>query len=390
MIRTLLNILLPPLIIGASVALLFVLMAMRKEPERQEIVEVVPLVRVVEPARRDVAMTVRVHGTVLPRTQITLVPQVAGRVLEVAPSWEEGGFFDPGEILVKIDPADYELALAQAEAAIAQAKVRVAREGAEAELARKEWEAFGKGKPDPLVLRIPQLAEAKAAQAFAESAVEMAKLNLKRTEIRAPFAGRVRLKQVDVGQYVTPGTPLARVYAVDYAEVRLPVPLENLEFLDLPLEFSKASRIEGPEVVLRSRLGAKVHSWKGRIVRTEAEIDPRTRMIHAVARVDDPYDRAGSKDGPPLLVGLFVEAEIRGRTAKGIHVVPREAIRAGSQVWIVDSEDRLRFRDVEVLRFEGERALLRTGVEDGERICISTMAEAVDGRRVKVHREPEK
>lgn len=382
--NTFLKILLPLLVLGVGGGAAWWLVKTKPETPPPDHTAPALLVRVESPAREKLRLSVKVHGTVLPRTETDLFAQVTGRVVEVAPSFERGGFFEPGARLVRIDPTDYELALASAEARVAQAKVRVAREEAEAALARKEWEAFGEGEPDPLVLRIPQLAEARASLASAEAAVRMAALNLRRTEIGAPFAGRVRVKHVDVGQVVGPNSPLARIYAVDYAEVRLPVPTDELAFLDLPFNVPAG---KGPEVIIRWAFAGRTHERKARIVRTEAEIDPRTRMIHAVARIEDPYGRAADGDAPPLMVGQFVEAEIQGRTVEGVRIVSRQAVYGGSRVWLVDGNDTLRPRTVEVLRTEGDRAILSSGLEDGDRVCVSPLDMPVEGRKVRVHAE---
>ncbi len=202
------------------------------------------------------------------------MPEVAGRVIWVSPSFASGGFFDDGQPLLRIEPSDYREAVIQARAAAAREELRAARERAEADVARKEWGDLGGGEATPLTLREPQLAEAEAALEAARAALERAERNLDRTEIRAPYDGRVRHKQVDVGQYVTPGTPVATIYAVDYAEVRLPLADEELAFIDLPLDYwGDSGRGPGPEVVLSARFAGRAHRWEGHIVRTEGEID---------------------------------------------------------------------------------------------------------------------
>lgn len=352
-----------------------------------------PLVRAAIVRATDARLHAIVHGTVTPRTESLLVSQVAGRVLETAPAFAQGGFFEAGDTLVRIDPRDFELAASQAEARLAEARLRLAREEAEAALAAEEWNKFGRGDPDPLALRKPQLAEARAAVVAAEAALEMARLNLERTAVRAPFAGRVWEKHVDVGQHVSPGARLARIYAVDYAEIRLPIPLDQLEHLDLPLDFrGDASRAEGPEVEIRARIGGANHVWHGRIVRTEAEIDPATRMLRAVARVDNPYGRGTEQAAarPPLMVGLFVQATILGRSAPGVFRLPRGVLRSGNRVLAIDAEDRIRFRTVEIAAFQREEVLIRAGLQEGDRVCLSPIEIATEGMKVRVQLEGER
>ncbi len=369
--------------VGASVAVL--LYALRPEAERRAPQAVAPLVRVHQVALDDIPLTVSSQGTVTPRTESTLVAEVGGSILEVGPSFVAGGFFQRGELLVRIDPGDYRQAVVRSRARIAEAELRLAREEAEAEVARREWQDLGGGaEPSPLTLRQPQVAEAEAALAAARADLEVAERNLQRTEVRAPYPGRVRDKRVGVGQFVTPGTPLASIYAVDVAEVRLPLPSRELAYLDLPLGHRGASGpAAGPPVILRAEFAGATHQWSGRIVRTEGEIDPRTRMIHAVAQVEDPYGRGPGTGRPPLAVGMFVHAEIQGEMARGVAVLPRAALRGETQVLVVDGEDRLRFRDVEVLRRTETSVIIRAGLEDGERVCLSPLAAVTDGMQVR-------
>jgi RND family efflux transporter MFP subunit len=304
-----------------------------------------PLVRVLQVETQETRLSVRTQGTVTPRTESSLVPEVAGRIVSASPAFVEGGFFEKGEVLITIDPRDYELAVVRARARVAEAELRFEREEEEAAVARREWEELGDGEPTRLVLREPQLAEAGAALAAAKADVERAELDLERTRVRAPYTGRIRQKNVDVGQYVTPGTLVALLYAVDYAEVRLPIPDADLAFLDLPLDYrGSASGKGGPEVILTTSFAGREFRWQGAIVRTEGELDPRSRMVHAVAQVQDPYGRGGEPDRPPLAVGMFVQAEILGRMTEGVVVLPRSALRGRDQVLVVDEEDRLRFR----------------------------------------------
>ncbi len=345
---------------------------------------IVPLVRVVSVREQPVSMDVTALGTVLPRTETTVAAQVAAEVTAISPSFEVGGFFEQHEILVSLDQRDYQLAIERAGALVAQNQLRLTREQAEARVAAEEWHDLGQGEADPLALREPQMAEARALLAAAEAELGQARLDLERTRIRAPFTGRIREKMVDVGQYLTPGYEVATIHAIDYAEVRLPVPDQQLAFLDLPLTYRDGSPpVRGPEAILSARFTGRRYSWRGRIVRTEGELDSRRRMIHLVARVEDPYGRGGELGRPPLAVGLFVEARIAGRTADRALVLPRSALRGEDQVLVVDGEQRLRFRTVELLRIQDEHAIVGGGLETGEQVCISPLDEVVDGMRVR-------
>ena len=398
------KILLPLAVVAAAAVIAFVLTRSGPDAPTREPETPPPLVRVIPAERRDVRMDVHSQGTVEPRTRATLNAQVAGRIESVSPSFAEGGLFRPGEVLVRIDPRDYRLAVSQAESQVAQAEVALAREEAQAEIAREEWrelaaEGAVDGEPTALARREPQLAEARAAVAAAKAGVERARLDLSRTSVAAPFLGRVEEKQVDVGQSVTPGTPLATVYAVDYAEIRLPVPVTELEYLDLDLA---AEMERGPPVALSATLGGTRRTWRGRVVRTAGGIDPQTRMLPVVARVDRPYGEAAREAGSPLPVGLFVEAEIAGRSAEDVFVLPRAALRETgrwregepSKVLVVepgagDEPARLRFREVWILRLVGDEAVISRGLDAGELVCVSPLETPTDGMVVRVTRDEE-
>lgn len=355
------------------------------EPRRP----VAPLVRVVEARSQTVQLSVRANGTVAPRTEIDLVPEVSGRVVFVAPSLASGGFFDANETLLRLDARDYELALSRTRAEVARAELRVAREEAEAAVARREWQALTNESAPPLAVREPQVAEARAELSAARAAMERAELDLSRTKLSVPFSGRVREKNVDLGQFVQRGNRLGRVYSVEVAEVRLPIPDDQLAFLDLPLGRGGDLDPEpSPMVTLSATFGGRLRSWSGRIVRTEGELDPRSRMLQAVVQVRDPYDREKKTGLPPLAIGMFVDAEVTGHTLENVFVVPRVAMRGPDSVLVVGPDSRLGFRKVHVLRFERQRVIIDKGLQDGDTLCVSPLDAVVDGMPVRVAAAP--
>jgi RND family efflux transporter MFP subunit len=313
-----------------------------------------------------------------------LVAEVAGRITWVSPNLAAGGFFEEGELLARIDASDYELAVERADAALARASSELA-------LARTHLERR-RGLAERGVASAAALDEAVNTERVATAAVRdarallrQARRDLERSRILAPFAGRVREKRVDVGQFVGRGAPVARIYAVDYAEVRLPIPDQEAAFVDLPIDYrGEAGERGGPEVRLRARFAGRDYTWTGTIVRTEGEIDPRTRMIQTVARVEDPYGRSAQLKRPPLAVGMFVKAEIAGRLLEDVVLLPRSALRGRDQVVIVDSEDRLRLRHVEVLREQRETVVIDGGLAPGDRVCTTPLETVDQGTEVKV------
>lgn len=353
----------------------------RPLPAQPHTTPTIPVVRVVAATPGTHRMVVRTQGTVEPRTASDLVAEVAGRVTRVSPALAAGGFFEAGDALLEIDRADYENAVRRSLAARERAESEL--ELRSAELARTiALEERDVASASALDERRYAERTARAALEEARAELDRAQRDLSRTHVRAPFAGRVRRKNVDVGQFVARGAPLAQLYAVDIAEVRLPVRDEDLAYLDLSLRYRGEDKTQPlPGVILRGRFGGDTHTWHGRIVRSEGEIDTRSRMLHLVARVEDPYGRRDAR--PPLAVGMFVEAEIEGRVLTDVLDLPRSALRADDRILVVDAEDRIRMRAVGVLRHDGERVIARARLAAGERLCVSRLENATDGMLVR-------
>lgn len=342
----------------------------------------------------DFPVTVRTRGTVRPRTESTLVAEVSGRVVEVSPSFREGGFFDEGEMLLVLEPDDYEAVVVMAEAEVAQAGAALIEEEARAAQAEENWRRLGReGDPGPLALRAPQVAQARAREASAVAQLERAQRDLERTRIRAPYAGRVLDKMVDVGQYVNSGTALAQVFAVDYVEVRLPLSNVLAGFVRLPEEFRgerepvlSTGDPDGPLVVLRGRVGSRDAMWRGHLVRVESAIDEATRQLFVIAQVDDPFARH-DEDSVPLKINLFVEAEIEGRVLGDVVVLPRRAVRAGDEVILIDNEDRILRQPIQPIWRDQEHVVVAAdsalgGLDEGMVLCLTPIAYPANGAPV--------
>jgi len=388
---------------GAVGVAVLMLTSPRIEPAAPDVEA--PLVRTVRVEPRPVQFTVRAHGTVVPRTESELVPQVSGEAVWVSPALVSGGFFEADQPLVRIDRRDYEADLESARAGVARAESEYGRATKERERQQRlaDRSVASESRIDDAE---NAYRAAKAALREAKARLDRAERDLERTELRAPYAGRVRTKRVDVGQFVSRGVAIASLYAVDYAEVRLPIPDRELAYVDLPLIYRPQAGSEagaetvaqnGSPVRLRAEFAGQEYVWSGRIVRTEGEIDPKSRMVHAVARVEDPYVREAGSERPPLAVGLFVEAEILGRRVGAAVTLPRAALRRdesrpgepsrdrdGHFVLVVTDESRLEFRPVEVLRSERERVVIGSGLASGERVCVSPLRAPVDGMAVRV------
>ncbi len=359
-----------------------------------------PLVSVIEVQPRELQFSVQTQGTVVPRTESDLIPQVSGEVIWVSPKLVSGGFFEAAEPLLRIDPSDHRVELEAARAVVARTRSEFAR--AKTEIERQRSLAV-QGVASQARIDDAEKAFKVAEAELREQTAKLARAerDLDRTEIRAPYQGRVRSEQVDVGQFVSRGVPIGKLYATDYAEVRLPLPDRDLFYLDIRFDLSgeKAGPDDdptqnqlGPEVELRAEFAGQPRTWVGRIVRTEGEIDAKSRMVHLVARVEDPYGQIGAIGSAPLAVGLFVEAEIQGRKVENVYVLPRTALRTDvgiDLVYVVDAGDRLRFKNVEVLRANRDDVVIGGGLQPGDRVCVSPLAAAVDGMAVRIISGPE-
>jgi RND family efflux transporter MFP subunit len=272
---------------------------------------------------------------------------------------------------------------------LTQRQLALAEEQARSRQARQDWENLQlAGTPDPLALRVPQLESAEAQRAAAEARLRQAELELERTRISAPYAGRILEKKVDLGQYVSPGTDLATIYASDSVEVRLPITAEQQAFLDLPESYQDGPGGEalGARVEFSARVGERLDIWPGRLVRTEGSVDIRSRQLFVVARIDHPYQRQG--DRPPLKIGQFLEAQIFGRQLEQVFVIPRQAVHGEATVHLIDSENRLRRRNLDLLWRDEQHLIARGPLQAGDRLSLTALAFAADGSKVRIHAEP--
>lgn len=335
-------------------------------------------VRTLDIVPETVTLHVRSEGTVQPETQTLLVAQVAGEIIQVTPALKAGGRFAAGDLLLRIDPRDYDNHYARARAALERAEVEATYFDAERARLRKlaEQDMVSESQLTD-VERAAGVATANLADARVQ--VESARLDLVRTEIRAPYSGRVASEQVDTGQFIQRGGIIAEVYATSRLEVRLPLANSQLGFLDRTiLETGVYDAGAAPAVKLFAEYGGELQTWQGKLARSEGTIDRLSRVVYVVAQVDNPV----SDKGIDLPVGLFLEAEIAGITVDNATVIPRSSIREGDNVLIVTPDNTLQFRRIDVLRYEGDAAVVTAGLTSGERICISPLQFVVEGMPV--------
>jgi RND family efflux transporter MFP subunit len=361
----------------------WILKASRPPMEKREVAVAAPMARTVAVHTETISVPVRGHGTVRPVQEIQLVPQVGGKVVQISPAMVNGGAFEKGETLLTIDPADYRIAVTLAKARVQDAQSKFVLAQQESSVARSDWQQLNPGsEPPPLVAKKPQLETARANLAAQKAELERAKLNLDRTRLTAPFSGRVSKKNVDIGQFVSPGQPAAVIYSIEAAEIVMPMESDKLEWFTVPGFTSE----ESPTPALRPYTHATVYAdiagrrqnWEGVVVRAEGKVDERTRMINVVVRVNKPYAQK-----PPLAPGLFATVNIDGRPIENGVIIPRAALREDNLVWVVNEDSRLTFRPVEVAFHAYSGIVIKSGLGDNEQIVVSPIKEITDGMAVR-------
>jgi RND family efflux transporter MFP subunit len=377
-----LKIVLPVAVLLTTAVASWAVFALRPQPEPLATVAAIPEVSVLRVEPQTLRLNVFSQGVITPREEIDLVSEVAGKVVQMHPALVAGGFFKAGELLLTIDPRDYDYAITAALARIAEAKRVLIAEQAQVEQAQSEWQALGEGEASELALRKPQLAEAYAKLQAAQADLAKAQLNRSRCELRVPFAGRVLTKQAGVGQFLPAGAVVARIYASDKAEVRLPISSEQLPFLNLPLALAYSDASLWPKVTLTAELGGHQHQWLGQIVRSEAAVSEDSGQWYLVAQVANPFQPIANR--PPLVKGLFVHAEIEGAERAGVYRLPRNAVSPTQTVKLVNAEHKLEIRPVEILRTEADSVVIKAGLYSGEQVIVSELPIAIAGTTLKV------
>ena len=380
------NTLRPFAILAVFILIAAAMTALRPAPVKVEAPENALAVKTLKMKSTQAVLMIQSQGSVLPRTRTSLISEVSGAVLEVSPQFMVGGTFDKGDTLLTLDPSDYEVALQRAEASLISRQAQLTFEQARAAQAKKEWAMTGRPYAEApiLALREPYLNEARANVLQAEAEVKQALQKLQRTTIRAPYAGMVSAKLVDVGQYVTVGTPLGESFAIDVVEIRLPLTDKDLSMMN-KVEFSSAA--DAPKIVLRALVGGQTVAWDADLVRSEGVVNKLNRSQYVVAQVADPYGIIRPANGPVLLVGTFVRASIAGKTLSNVFKVPRHAMLEGKQVALVDAQSRLRLTRVETNFGDDDFYYVSAGLKAGDEVIVSAVGTAIEGMKVNPQRK---
>ena len=380
------------ILVGATGLAVFMI-SRRPEPERIPPPSQVPFA-ITAPARSgEGAIPVFGAGTVRPRAEVDIAAEVSGKVVWVDPAFQSGGRVSEGQVLFRLDDVDYRRAVEKARANVALQRVEVLRTKEEAQVARKQYEQFkerqagsgGASEASPLALWQPQLEAAEAALARDGATLAETELNLARTAVKAPFSGVVRTESVDVGQFVAAGRGVARLYASDAVEVV--VPLSDREAALIPGLWDLRAGDGSREVVARvvADYGGRRYGWDGHVDRVEGALDEQTRTLDVIVRVPEPY-RSGDANpddaGPPLLVGKFVDVELKGIAPDAWFRIRRPALRPGNEVWAVRN-DRLRIVPVEILQRLDDDVYVTGDLEAGEQVVVGGIQAGTDGMEVR-------
>ncbi len=377
------------IILHAVLALLFVALgfggfmklgAQRPRIKKKRPHSPLPLVEVIEAEKVSHMVRVHAYGNVKPAQEVQVVAEVSGRVTHVSPSLIEGGFVREGELLVRLDPRDYQIAVTLAKARIKEAESRILILEAESQQAREEWALEGGSqgiKPPPLVLKGPQLEAARAALEAARAQLQKALLDLERTELRAPFDDIVKEEQIGFGQYVSKGQSIATIYGIDVFHVLVGLEREELKWLKIP-GFS-GSGGPGSKAMVHASIGGKRVKWRGRVVRAGAHIDERTRLVPVIVEVAEPYAKT-----PPLAAGLFVEVEIMGPKLGQVVRIPRSALRPTDRVWVVGPDRTVFDRKVKVATTYGDVLVVEEGIQEGDLVVVSPLKVMTRGMKVRI------
>lgn len=376
------KLLLPLALLSVSAAVMVLLFGASAPPEQKPEEKKVLLVEVISVQPLSKNLTVNSQGTVEPKIKSSLVSEVSGKITWISEDFVKGGLFESGQILMRIDDADYKTAVKTAEAALARATATLEEEKARAQVAEREWQQFMQGKAPDLYIRKPQLAREVANVNAAEADLERAKRDLERTKVRASFNGLVKQKQADLGQFVNRGTAVAEVYGTDVAQVRLPVSDLDVEFLSFDSAFD--IKTQQPKVDLHASFGSSVKHWSATIVRSEGVIDERNRLVYLVAEVNDPY---GTTTGHNVIeFGRFVEANIEGKSVQQLVVIPRDLVFEQDKV-LLANDNKIEIRAVNIAKRDKQFAYVESGLIADEKVISTNIKNPIVGTEIKILNE---
>ena len=323
------------------------------------------------------------YGTVKPRTQSLLVAQASGQIIDVSDEFREGGFFEKGDVLLKLDDRDHQAEVKSAQANLLTAEQSLLEEKARGQQALTDWKRLGgSSQASSLVLREPQLAAAQAQVLSAQATLEKAELDLERTKVTAPYAGRILSRSVDLGQVVSNNTQLATIYAIDSVEIRLPIKNKDLSFVNLPEQYRDGAKNQAGSLVKFSSDLVGEQTWQGQLARTEGAIDENAQQLYVVAKIDDPYKSTESNQYP-IKIGQYIKAQIAGKTVQNALIIPNSTIYQGTYVYVVEG-DVLKRKDVTFAWQNANQAMIKTGLKANDKLVITPLGQVSSGTKVSI------
>ena len=387
-----LRILLPVLFLALGVGIFMYLVKTKPEAKKKAREEQGTLVEVASIVRTNHPIVVHAQGSVMPAQQIVLQPEVGGRIMWRSENLVPGAIVRAGELLVRIDASNYQLALRTQEAQVNRAELDLQVEASRKEIAQREWQLLSvhpgeeARAPNPLAVRDPQMKTAQVSVEAAKSALDSAKLNVSRTALVSPFNAFVQRAAADRGQLVSPGSQIATLVGIDRCWVQISVPLENLSHIAVPGLNAK----QGAIAKVWQQVGDQRIERVGHVVRLLGDLDPVGRMARVLVEIEDPFNlKQADERGLPLLIGAFVNVEIAGGTLESVFEIPRVALRDGDQVYAFGKDARLERRKLTIMWRTPDSVLVRDGLNESDRLIMSRLGSAVPGMLLRLASAPQ-
>ena len=381
-------------LVAGTVALASYLIKTKPEPRKRVRAPTIPVVEIITPQPQSYTQRINSSGSVEANRSTNIIAEVSGKVTQVNSVFQEGNYFRKGEQLLSIDNTNYKNAIVIASAEISQRTLELKNEQNLANLAIRDFQLLGNNRrPNEIASRKPHIAAAQANLEASKIRLQQARDDLNKTRVMAPYDGRLLSRNVDIGQFVTPGTLLAQVYSTDYVEVRLPLSLADYEQLQLPENFRNQQLLkskEMPVVRFSANYGKRRHEWLGRVVRASPAMDARTRQISVIAQIDDPFTKKSDSAAPPIKIGQFLKAEIIGTVLRNVYVIPTSSTRQNREVMLYD-RGKLRIRPIEVLATDNDKLIVSAdSLPPLAKLVVTPMPSAKNGMEVRLPGERKK
>ena len=363
------------LVIGLLGVIIFSLLVATK-PEASTITKekILPVVKMWRAQSGEHQVIIQTQGVVEPIQITALASEVSGKIEYLSPNFEVGQRFKKDEVLLSIDASDYEAVQAKAMAELADAKLALSKETALSEQALRDWKALGEGEePNELVLRKPQLESALARVVSAKAGVEKAERDLEKTKIKSPYDSKIEKTNVELGSLISQGSVVGSVYSADRFELRLPVSINEYDFVDID---------KSAEVIFETNISGTRYSWNGKLLRSESKVDQSSQSIFLVAEIQNSL-----LNKKFLVPGVYLKAKVFGKVLKKTYSIPRAAIFDRNKLIVILEGNSISIREVKIVRSERDVVIISSGIEDGDRVVTTPLSNAIEGMKVEVYQD---